>query len=67
MGLGPADVALRPSETGRAPWPQSPSAGVQPDDCQDPTHCAAALHKPVQPQAWSVLPGGIKGRMVMTG
>lgn len=64
MGLGPADVALRPSEDGRAPWPQSPSAGVQPGDCPDLTHCAAALHKPVLPQARSALPGDIKGRMV---
>lgn len=59
MGLGPAVVVLHPSAAGRARWPQSPSEGVQPDDCPDRTHCAGALHKPVLPQARSASPGHI--------
>lgn len=63
VGPGPAvAVALRPSAAGRAPGPQPPSAGVQPGDCQDLTHCAAALYIPVLPQARSASPGDIKGR-----
>lgn len=62
MGLGPAVVALRPSGLGRAPWPRSPSEGVQPDDCPDPTHCAAALRKPGPPQARSALPCDMKNK-----
>lgn len=59
-GLSVAVVALQPSAAGKAPWPLSPSAGVQLGDCPNQTHCAAALHKPVLPQTWSASPGDIK-------
>lgn len=51
MGLGPAVVAVLPSEPGIVLWPQSPSAEVLPGECPGLTRCVAVLYKPVLPHA----------------
>lgn len=54
-----AVVFLRPSTDGTAPWLLFPSAGVQPADCLDLTHSAAALYTPAVPHIGSASPGDV--------